>query len=155
MGQALAMVGGLVNNIGSAIDYGAKEQADYQNIAEYKRSSAIEEANAVDALRQGEQDAGRARMKGSEMVARQRVAFANSGVDASVGTPAQVASSTSMWAELDAQTTRNNAMRKAFGYKETARKYTQAAESGRLQMDTDRVSFPLRLIGTTLASGSK
>lgn len=130
-------------------DITAKNSAGVRNMNELERSAQLEEVNAVDALRQGEQDAGRARMKGSEMVARQRVAFSNSGVDASVGTPAQVAASTSMWTELDAQTSRNNAMRKAFGYKQSARKYRTESSSIQDQLNAEQVAGALKL-GTAM-----
>lgn len=135
-------------------DISAKNTAGVRNMNELERSAQLEEVNAVDALAQGETDAGLSRMKGSEMVARQRVAFASSGVDLSVGTPVQVASSTSRWAELDAQSARNNAMRKAFGYRETARKYRNQAVGIQDQLNADQVAGAFKLAGSMMSTAA-
>ena len=72
---------------------------------------------AADALARGAGEAGKMRAAGSDLAAQQMVAFANSGVDASVGTAANVQASTKAKAELEALTLENNAAREAWGYK--------------------------------------
>ena len=89
-------------------------------IAEKKQFDAnIQLANdaADDAVRRGQKEAGGMREAGTQLAARQAVAYSNSGVDASSGTPADVIASTSTNSELDALTTENNAAREALGYK--------------------------------------
>lgn len=108
-----------------------------ENIGELNRASDLARVNANDALAQGQQDAGRARFSAGDMVNRQRVAYGASGIDAGVGTPAQVGASTMMMAELDARTAMNNAMRKAFGYQEVARRYDLAAQQTERGMYSD------------------
>lgn len=76
----------------------------------------LAELAAVDARARGAQEAGLARMAGSKLVAEQHVAYATSGVDATVGTPAQVMADTKAMAELEALTIKNNAAREAWGY---------------------------------------
>lgn len=93
------------------------------NVKELERSAKLEEGNAVDALARGSLLAGRTRMKGSQIVGQQQLAYANSGVDSTVGTPAQVASSTAALTELEAMTAENNAARSAWGHREVASKY--------------------------------
>lgn len=101
-----------VLGVDSAVQGGIadKKQAD--------RNTAMANAAATDALARGALDAGAARMAGSEAAAQQRVAFTNSGVDASVGTAANVQAGTKARAELDALTQENNAAREAWGYKQ-------------------------------------
>lgn len=101
--------GGL--SIDSSIQEGQaeKRQAD--------RNTAMANAAAADALARGSREAGELRQSGSELAARQRVAFANSGVAADVGTAANVQAATKARAELDALTAENNAAREAWGYK--------------------------------------
>lgn len=64
----------------------------------------------------GATGAGAARMAGSSLAAQQNTAYANSGVDQSVGTAASVQAGTETLSELDAQVVRNNAAREAWGY---------------------------------------
>ncbi len=111
MGAWAAAVQGVLG-VDSAIQQGQadKRQAD--------RNTALANAAAQDALARGAQEAGAARMAGSEAAARQRVAYANSGVAADVGTAANVQASTKARAELDAQVLENNAAREAWGYKQ-------------------------------------
>lgn len=72
---------------------------------------------AADSLQRGYADAGQARRAGAMVAAKQKVAYANSGVSADVGTAANVQASTEALAELDAMTLENNAAREAFGYR--------------------------------------
>ena len=102
--------------------YEARHSASILNQWELEHQAKLDEANAVDALRQGAQDAGRIRMKASDLVGQQQMAYAYSGVDPTVGTAATAAAGTRLWAELDVATAKNNALRKAMGYKEAARK---------------------------------
>jgi hypothetical protein len=105
----------------------AASQAAYQEQADLQNQQLAEQAGA-DASARGGQQAGRIRMQASQLAARQRVAFANSGVDITTGTPVQVAAGTAAMGELDAQTARNNAAREAWGYEVTAARYGQQAQ---------------------------
>jgi hypothetical protein len=92
----------------------AKGQAAAQDAAQEQR---ILSYNAQVAQEQGTREAGKVRSAGSQLIARQRVAYANSGVDTSSGTPLSVMADTRMLSELDAQTAANNAAREVWGYK--------------------------------------
>lgn len=108
-------VWGAVIQGGLSIDSSIQE-----GIAEKKQAdanTAMANEAAADALARGTKDAGVLRMEGSQAAARQMVAFANSGVDATVGTAANVQAGTKAAAELDALTAENNAAREAWGYK--------------------------------------
>jgi hypothetical protein len=73
--------------------------------------------SALSAQDKGRLDAGKIRMAGSQLVAKQKVAYANSGVAIDSGTPAAVMESTQGLSELDAQTAENNAAREVWGYR--------------------------------------
>lgn len=145
---ALPIVGAGLSIAGSIAGYGARETARRRNMAELERAAWLDEANAVDTMRQGEQEAGRQRMRGALTIARQQLAYAASGVDPTVGTPVVMARGAAMWAELDAQTATNNAARRAFGFKESARRY-------RLQRSDLAAQGPTDLLGTSLEVGGK
>lgn len=98
-----------------------------------KEKEAIENARmaqraAVDALQRGAREAGQSRIETSRLVAQERVAYANSGVDASSGTAAAVQVDTRVLGELDAKTLQNNAMREAWGFRTYGIKYRDQAQ---------------------------
>jgi hypothetical protein len=91
-------------------------------------------ADNLTAIRQQEADsrarggnaAGLIRMQATQLAAKQRVAYANSGVDISQGTPAATMDATRLMGELDAQTALNNAAREAWGYERQGAQLQQA-----------------------------
>lgn len=100
-----------VMGVDSAIQGGMadKKQAD--------ANTKLANDAAADSLIRASRDAGAVRSAGSQVAAQQFVAFTNSGVDASVGTAANVIASTDAQSELAALTVENNAAREAWGYK--------------------------------------
>jgi hypothetical protein len=91
---------------------------------------------AADARIRGAQEAGAAVMAGSQLQKKQMVAFSNSGVDATVGTAANVQAATAAAAKLEALTIENNAAREAWGYKKHGMDY--ATEAGLASSRRDR-----------------
>lgn len=84
------------------------DSADEQRVLTY---------NAIQAGDAGRIEEGKIRMAGSQLIARQKVAYAASGVALDTGTPASVMASQAGLTELDAQTAANNAARRVWGYK--------------------------------------
>lgn len=127
IGLAISGILGLGNAVANLAGGAAQREAEGRaydfNSRELERSAKLEDANAVDALARGSSQAGRLRQRGTQLQAEQALAYANSGVDSTVGTPAQVQSATGNVSELDALTTENNALREAWGHKEVGRKY--------------------------------
>jgi hypothetical protein len=96
------------------------EQAMDDQKSILKQSSldyAAAEGNRAAALQKGTYDAGKLRTEGGELQARQRTAYAASGVNPNVGTAAQVQRNTALQADLDARVMENNAAREALGFK--------------------------------------
>ncbi|MFT3708040.1 MAG: hypothetical protein QM817_10325 [Archangium sp.] len=83
-------------------------------------NKAVASAQGADALRRGAVEAGAIRMAGTQLEGQQRLAYAVGNVDASSGTAAQTIDSSRLYSELDAQTSSNNAVRAAMGFKEAA-----------------------------------
>jgi hypothetical protein len=98
---------------------------------------------ATDAEARGRQEAGGLRTQATQLLAKQRVAYANSGVDSTVGTPANVQAATAGVAELDARTIENNAAREAWGFRQEGEKFQRAANA-------ESARAPLRAAGTVL-----
>lgn len=91
------------------------------------QSAAMEDANAVAVRQRGGIAAGRRRMAASALGGTQKVAYAMGSIDANSGTAAAMSTSSAIFAELDAQTLQNNAVREAFGHEESARRYRAEA----------------------------
>jgi hypothetical protein len=144
----MGWAGAVLGIAGTALDiYGQAQEGDAK-AKESKDNQALANRAAADAIARGNQEAGRTRMETTQLLARQKVAFAASGVDASVGTPADVAASTAMFGELKAKTEENNAAREAFGYKTYGLKYQQQAA-----LDRDRTTN--QQVGTALGGLGK
>lgn len=114
-----------VVQMGMAIKSGEDEGRIRKEEEKLNLSMAADAAN--DAVRRGNTEAGQTRAQGSKLIGQQKVAFANSGVDATVGTPADVMADTRVMSELDAKTQENNALREALGFKRYGTKYQQQA----------------------------
>jgi hypothetical protein len=95
--------------------------------AEFDATAGHDLHGAADALQRGAVDAGRLRELGGELISRQKVAYANSGVDPTVGTAANVQAGTAADVELDVQTRKNNAAAEAWGFDQhRAQAFTEA-----------------------------
>lgn len=119
--QAFLKVG--MNIANTAIAESEDDKAMQRNGDQLRKAALRSDALAVDALRRGSFLGGLKRMEGSRTIAQQQVAYANSGVDSTVGTPAQMAGSTRLISEFDAQVAQNNAAREALGHATTADQY--------------------------------
>lgn len=96
------------------------------NIA--RRNAQIADMAGGDALLRGNAAAGNLLLRGDALKAKQTQAFAGAGVSVSSGSAMDVLSGTDTMSALDAQTIRNNSMREAWGYKNTATNFRQKAE---------------------------
>jgi hypothetical protein len=119
------------------------EEAQAKRI-ENVENRRLSEFAARDALQRGAVEAGQARIAGSKMAGRQKVAYAASGVDPTVGTAAQVQAETAATSELEAATIENNAAREAWGFRRFGVKYQQQAA-----LDSRRHGY--RQAGTALS----
>lgn len=105
----------------------AEKKENEAQQAEAARNQLLAERAAQDALSRGNVDASKARSEGTVTADAQFSAYANSGVDPTVGTAAAVQASTRAQAELDAQTLKNNAAREAWGFRTQGLSYQRQA----------------------------
>lgn len=123
----MGWIGAILGGVGmiNDIDANAKEaQAKQKEIADNK---LLAYSAATDAEVRGGKEAGQTRSAASQLIAQQKVAYANSGIDPTVGTAADVMADTRAMSELDAQTLKNNAAREAWGFRRHGLKYGQQA----------------------------
>lgn len=106
----------------------ASEEETYAKQKQAQDNEKLAQRAAVDALQRGAVEAGQARMNTTRLIAEQNTAYANSGVDPTVGTAAQVQASTRATGEMDARTLENNATREAWGFRTYGDQYRQQAQ---------------------------
>jgi len=129
---------GIFDFAANAMARDEERRVNAENAAALNRSAAMEDQNAAMARIRGGTAAGRRRMAASALGGTQKVAYAMGSIDANSGTAAATSSSSAIFAELDAQTLQNNAVREAFGHEESARKYR--ADSQKLKDYASRES---------------
>jgi hypothetical protein len=121
----------------------ANQEEHAQKISELQQNETLAKRAAGDALLRGNQQAGRTRVKGTQLIGQQDVAYANSGVDPTQGSAAQTMANTSALTELDAQTQQNNAAREAWGFGKVADKYNR-------MQGYENTNYTYKQIGTFL-----
>lgn len=127
----MGMIGEVAKLVGMTEQYNAEDRASRQRERELRSDKTVAEFSSADTLVRGVQDAGLVREDGSKQRAAQFVAYSNSGVDATVGTAADVQAYTAATAEHDARTASNNAVRDAWGLRRTAAKLGREADAAR------------------------
>jgi hypothetical protein len=93
-----------------------KQQAD--------TNARLSMANAQDAIKRGDVQAGVIRKKASAIKGSQRVNAAAQGIDINAGSAQDLQTETSLLAANDIDTIKNNAWREAWGYRVQANNYT-------------------------------
>lgn len=129
-----------------------------EGIADGKQAAAnTKMANdaASDALRRGVGEAGEYRAAGGQVASSQFVAFTNSGVDATVGTAANVIGATRAKAELEALTIENNAAREAWGYKKHGIAFQTQAGLNSSRRNREIAGTVLGSVGNGMSAFSK
>jgi hypothetical protein len=117
---------------------GMSEQAGAQaGMAGYQAQVArnnqmIAEGYAQRALQQGQVDEQTQRLKTAAALGTQRASLASQGSDVDSGSPLDLQGDTARMGEYNAQTVRNNAALKAYGYRVQA--YNNAADAGRYDL---------------------
>lgn len=151
MGIAQAFVKAGMNIATTAVAESQDDLTLQRNGQQLTKGAMREDALAIDTLRRGAVAGGLARMQGTSVIAQQKVAYEASGVDSTVGTPAQVAAGTRMVSELDAQTLQNNAAREALGHATTADQYREEWKAQVAARDARRTQRGLETAGTFLS----
>jgi len=98
-------------------------------------NAGVADAQAVDAVDRGEEDAARLREQVRGLVGAQRSGFAGQGVVVDTGSAADVQADTKTLGEADVRTIRHNAQRQAWGFRVEAEEHLQAISSGLLEVE--------------------
>lgn len=123
----MAWLSAVFGGVGAVNDIDANNSELKAKQAELADNQKLALTAAADAEARGGADAAKARTQGSKLIEEQKVAYANSGVDPTTGTAANVMADTRAMSELDAQTLKNNAAREAWGFKRYGLKYGEQA----------------------------
>ncbi len=131
VGAGIAVAGAVVAGIKMVTDLNAQAYENELQAEEDRRNAKLAKAAQEDAFARGNVDSSQPRMESAQLAGRVRTAYANSGVDASVGTAADVAAYASYMGEYEALTIQNNAAREAWGYAQTGEKLARQQSYGR------------------------
>lgn len=123
------------------------------NASRARANASLAEQAAADTLQLGEQKAGKLQLRGEEVMGRQVAAYGHAGVDVSSGTPARVVSQTAMLTALDAEIERNNAARRAWGYREQASAFRRQARESQIASYLGIVGSGLSAAGAIAGAG--
>ena len=132
----------------------AETEANLANQRELGVVQRAEQGNAIDTLARGYQQAGLGRMAASQTLAKQQTAFANSGVLASVGTPAATTAGSQLMADWAARITENDALRAALGHKAAADKAFRQRGQLVLEQRARDAALPLRLASSATSAAA-
>lgn len=119
--------------------------------AEVSRNNAqVGEWQAEDALKRGDKAASRVRAQAKQLKGTQRAALAANGVDLSEGSALQILSDTDYFADIDANTTLDNAAREAWAIRAQAAGYTAEASllSSRAAAESPLMAGATSLLGS-------
>lgn len=149
-----------VLSTGLSIAQQSQQAAAQAGMANYQAQVArnnqmVAEWNAQRALQQGQVDEQNQRFKSAGLLGAQRAALASQGGDVNSGSPLDIQADTARAGEYDAQTIRNNAALKAYGYR--VQGYNNAADAGRydLQAADTMAALPYRIGSSLLNDANK
>lgn len=132
-------MGSVMKIVGAGAKFGLLGDQTNSNLAtsdkEYAANSqllAVKQGGAIDSTGA---DINKTNLRGAQMVAAQRLGFANSGVDINSGTPAQLQANTMDAAARDVMTLRANAAREAWGFKVQADALSQNHDTERANIE--------------------
>ena len=124
--------------------YGAQAQINANN-------AQIARWQAEDALKRGDREASRSRMKTHQLKGTQRARMAANGVDLGVGSALNILNDTDFFGEIDATTIEDNAAREAWAIRNQAQNFASEASLLRSRADSES---PWMAAGTSLLTSA-
>ena len=151
--MAEVAVGALL--LGTTISATSAISAGQANEEISKYNAKVNRLQAIDALQQGKKEVKLIRKQATELKGAQRASLAAQGIDVDSGTAALVQAETDYIAEIEVNTTLNNADRAAWGYEVGA---TQTLAQGQMAGRTGALNAAGSLfsgIGQTAVAGKQ
>lgn len=152
MGAAAA--GSAVSAVGSIKQGNAAYQAGYYQAAVSDNNAKIAEAQAGEAIRQGDVEQERIRREVAQTTGQQRAILAGLGQALNVGTAAQITADTAQAGALDVATIRRNAEREALGFHIDAQNFRSDAQLQRMGASSARTAGYYGAAGSLLSGVS-
>jgi len=150
-GGGIALFGelaeGIFSFVGNALAWDSKSKALMSDMKAADDNAELAAAASADAIRRGEIEAGRIRLRGSQLESSMQAAYAAGGVDPTVGTPADTQGYVAAVTQLDAQTAENNAWREAFGYQKQKKGFEREKQKLRQQYGAEQDAYGLNQVG--------
>lgn len=134
--------------VGGVMQAKAQNDAGKYNERLAKYNAQIQENAAKDAVRRGQKEADRERIRNQYLISSQRASFAANGIDLDSESPLALMEGTAALGEEDAMTIESNAAREAYGMKVQGFNYRAEGKLARKQGRS-------QAIGTLLSTGAK
>lgn len=158
MGSAISGGSDVFSNIlsffGNALAWDAKSKALQTDMQTADENAQLAAAASADAIRRGEIESAKLRIRGTQANSQLQAAYAAGGVDATVGTPADIQEYGAAVTQLDAQTAENNAWREAFGFKKQKQAFERERQRKRDEYSAEQTSYSLNQVGAVVKTAT-
>lgn len=158
VGAMGAAISGILELIGNSLAWDARSREIQRDMAMADENAAIAAEGSADAIRRGNIEAAKLRIRGTRALGEQAAAYQGGGVDATTGTPADMAAATEAVAGMDAQQVANDAAREAWGMRKQSQRFKQQRSALREKHEAEQTSYSLNQTGvvvkTALNTGS-
>jgi hypothetical protein len=148
------VAGSAVSAGGQLYSGAAKAQAANYSAEVAKNNAIIAEQNADYSVAAGVQRGANQSLKGAAAGARLKTAQAASGIDVNKGSPVDVQVSQRETEKLDTDTTLNNALLEAYGYRSKATGFKAQSQLDKMSADASETGAIIGATGTLLSSAS-
>lgn len=150
----MAFLGAIVSAVGMFAQGSAQAAADKYQAQVAENNKIIAEQNAVYELQAGQTEEQAQRIKTSQVLGQAEAVQSASGIDASRGSAVKVRKSTAVIGELDALNIRDNAARRAYGYRAEGVNFAAQAGLYRMQAKSDMMGGILGGLGSLIGGFS-
>lgn len=150
----MAFLGAIVSAVGMFAQGAAQAKADKYQAAVAENNKIIAEQNAVYEIQAGTTEEQAQRIKTGQVLGQAEAAQSASGLDAETGSAVKVRRSTATVGELDALTIRDNAARRAYGYRAEGVNFEAQAGLYNMQAKSDMMSGILSGAGALISGFS-
>lgn len=150
----MAMIGALISGVGMIMQGAAQAKADKYQAAVAENNRIIAEQNAVYELQAGQTEEQGQRMKTGQVISQAKAEQGASGIDAATGSAVKVRQTTATIGELDALTIRDNAERRAYGYRAEGVNFQAQAGLYKMQAQSDMMGGIFSGLGSIIGGFS-
>jgi len=153
-GTIMMIGGGLLSGAGQIASASAQSKAAKYNAEVQRQNAMMAERQAKNVLEAGAREEQKQKAQTAQLIARQKAAYAASGVDATFGSPLDTQINTAMLGATDAATIKTSTYRNYDDVKNQAVSYRNQASLYDMEARNTRTAGLLGAFGTVLTTGA-